>query len=186
MDSAAGSGHRPAAVVGLPSTRGRTEPSGWRAAGPGQQPSPVPRISTAAVQRTADVHLSPPRSPCFAVYKNSYLRDHTALPTWPPTHRDAAPLPTPVAERQAPLLVTQLQGHIQHCIRLVRLRLKVRSHLRVPLFRLDCTPEGNPLRAFIGSIVCRPPIVDTLGAAPCVESCRQRSGGTTEKKINVA
>ncbi len=66
------------------------------------KPTPVPRISTAAVQRTAVVRCSPPGSRCCAVHKNSYPRDHAALPTWPPTHRDAAPLSTPVVAPSKP------------------------------------------------------------------------------------
>jgi hypothetical protein len=55
LDSAAGSGHRSAVVVGATIPRGRTEPSGWRGTGPGQEQTLVLRRPGPAVAWTADI-----------------------------------------------------------------------------------------------------------------------------------
>jgi hypothetical protein len=62
-----------------------------------QEPTSVPRISMTAVQWTADVRRSPLGLPCYAVHNNSDPHNPAALPIKPPTHREGAPLPTPVA-----------------------------------------------------------------------------------------
>ena len=57
-----------------------------------------PRADT----RCPNLNGSSPTDSGYAVYKNSYPPHRVAPPTWPPTHRDADPLPTPVVAPSKP------------------------------------------------------------------------------------
>jgi hypothetical protein len=60
------------------------------------------------------------RSDCYPAYKNSYVPDRTAPPTWPSTYWDVDPRPTPAATPKPQRSTEFIQQHLETYLTLAR------------------------------------------------------------------